>query len=107
MFRSAAVHITHAHFTNSVLHDEMRILLLAAKEGPNVLFCMPNRTKCILLIHLHATSFRFPPFNSRAWVQLPNFTVHKLRHDHSQTASDATQQRNQRNGRRVPACQSY
>jgi hypothetical protein len=23
---------------------------MAAKKGPNVLFCMPNRTKCILLV---------------------------------------------------------
>jgi hypothetical protein len=23
---------------------------LAAKQEPNVLFCMPNRTKCILLV---------------------------------------------------------
>jgi hypothetical protein len=30
--------------------SEMRILLLAAEQGPNVLFCMPNRTKCILLV---------------------------------------------------------
>jgi hypothetical protein len=30
---------------------EMRILLLrAAKKGTNVLFCMPNRAKCILLV---------------------------------------------------------
>jgi hypothetical protein len=29
---------------------EMRILLMAANQGPNALFCMPNRTKCILLI---------------------------------------------------------
>jgi hypothetical protein len=29
---------------------EKRILLLAAKQGPNVLFCMPNRTKCVLLV---------------------------------------------------------
>jgi hypothetical protein len=29
--------------------NEMRILSLAAEQGPNVLFCIPNRTKCILL----------------------------------------------------------
>jgi hypothetical protein len=23
---------------------------MAAKQGPNVLFCMPNRTKCILFV---------------------------------------------------------
>jgi hypothetical protein len=23
---------------------------MAAKQGPNVLFCMPNRTKCILVV---------------------------------------------------------
>jgi hypothetical protein len=26
---------------------------MAAKQGPNVLFCMPNRTKCILLVSVH------------------------------------------------------
>jgi hypothetical protein len=26
----------------------VRILLLAAEQGPDVLFCMPKRTKCIL-----------------------------------------------------------
>jgi hypothetical protein len=29
---------------------EMRILCMAAKHGPNALFCMPNTTKCILLV---------------------------------------------------------
>jgi hypothetical protein len=27
---------------------EMRILFMAAKQGPNVLSCMPSRTKCML-----------------------------------------------------------
>jgi hypothetical protein len=30
----------------------MRILLMAVKWGPNVLLCMPNRTKRILLVSL-------------------------------------------------------
>jgi hypothetical protein len=29
---------------------KMRILLMAAKQGPNVLFCMPDRTNGILLV---------------------------------------------------------
>jgi hypothetical protein len=29
---------------------EVRILSMAAKQGPHVLFCTPNRTKCILLV---------------------------------------------------------
>jgi hypothetical protein len=29
---------------------ESGTLLMAAKQGPNVLFCMPNRTNCILLV---------------------------------------------------------
>jgi hypothetical protein len=28
---------------------------MAAKRGPDVLFCMPNRTKCFLLLHLAPT----------------------------------------------------
>jgi hypothetical protein len=28
----------------------MRILCVAARQGPNVLFCMPNRTKRIQLV---------------------------------------------------------
>jgi hypothetical protein len=28
----------------------MRFLCMAAERDPNVLFCMPNRTKCILFI---------------------------------------------------------
>jgi hypothetical protein len=31
-------------------HPIMRILLIAAAYGPNVLFCMPNRTRCVLLV---------------------------------------------------------
>jgi hypothetical protein len=34
----------------SGLPSEMRILLLAVKQGPNALFYLPNRTKCILLV---------------------------------------------------------
>jgi hypothetical protein len=30
----------------------MRLLFMAAKQGPSVLFCMPNRTKCALLAHV-------------------------------------------------------
>jgi hypothetical protein len=30
----------------------MRIPFMAAKWGPNALFCMSNRTKCILLVSL-------------------------------------------------------
>jgi hypothetical protein len=28
----------------------MRVLLTAANKGQNVLFCMPKRTRCILLV---------------------------------------------------------
>jgi hypothetical protein len=31
-------------------NTEMRFLLIAAKQGPAILFCMPNRTKCILSV---------------------------------------------------------
>jgi hypothetical protein len=34
------------------------ILLLAAKKGPNILFCMPNRTKCILLVSVMVLAAR-------------------------------------------------
>jgi hypothetical protein len=34
----------------------LRILLLAAKHGPNVLFCTPNRIKCILWISVMAAA---------------------------------------------------
>jgi hypothetical protein len=30
--------------------SEMRILLMAARKGPNVLFCLPEMTNCILLV---------------------------------------------------------
>jgi hypothetical protein len=29
------------------VRSEMRILLVAAIQGPNALFCMPNRTECV------------------------------------------------------------
>jgi hypothetical protein len=28
----------------------MKIQLMVAKQGPSILFCVPNRTKCILLV---------------------------------------------------------
>jgi hypothetical protein len=31
---------------------EERILFLAIKQGPNALFCMPNRSICVLLVSL-------------------------------------------------------
>jgi hypothetical protein len=34
----------------------IRILCLAAKWGPNALFCVPNRTKCILVISVRIGS---------------------------------------------------
>jgi hypothetical protein len=43
---------------SSIFHEvgafiiEIRILSMAAKQGPCVLVCMPNRTKCILLVSL-------------------------------------------------------
>jgi succinyl-CoA synthetase alpha subunit len=33
---------------------QVRIACMAAKQGPNVLFCIPNRTKCILLVSVMA-----------------------------------------------------
>jgi hypothetical protein len=35
---------------------EMRVLYMAAKQGPNVLLWMPNRTKFILLVSLRVFS---------------------------------------------------
>jgi hypothetical protein len=50
------------HYFNTLPHNEavellliiseMRILSLAAEYGPGILFCMPNRTKCVLLVSL-------------------------------------------------------
>jgi hypothetical protein len=37
-------------FLQVICTSEMRILLMAATQGPDFLFCMPDRTKCILLI---------------------------------------------------------
>jgi hypothetical protein len=48
----------------------MKILLMAAEQGPNVLFYMPNRTKCFLLVSvmtsalLHCTGVRGIPIKN-------------------------------------------
>jgi hypothetical protein len=39
---------------------ETRILCMAAKQGPNVLFCMPNRTKCVLFSGPSRTAAKRP-----------------------------------------------
>jgi hypothetical protein len=38
---------------------------MAAKQGPNVPFCMPNRTKCILLASVMSAKLHF---KRRRWV---------------------------------------
>jgi hypothetical protein len=35
---------------SSAFTSERKTLSMAAKHGSDVLFCMPNRTKCILLV---------------------------------------------------------
>jgi hypothetical protein len=50
----------HVKGGTSTTITEMRILLITAKYRPNVLFCMPNRTKCIQLGD-ECDVYRFPP----------------------------------------------
>jgi hypothetical protein len=40
---------------------EMRVLLMAAEQGQNVLLCMPNRTKSIPLVSVTALEWRSLP----------------------------------------------
>jgi hypothetical protein len=45
----SACHMGHRLSFGTYFMSEMRVLLMAVEEGPDVLFCMPYRTKCILL----------------------------------------------------------
>jgi hypothetical protein len=43
----------------AAVSNELKILLMTAKRGPYVLFCMPDRLNCILLV----------PLASRNWLR--------------------------------------
>jgi hypothetical protein len=68
----------------------MRILLMAARQEPNVLFCMPNGTMCNLLVSVMGGAefflgglVRLRARDAMRWIHL-TFQLSLVLHEHSE-----------------------